>query len=98
MSELSKICLYRYIVIVHVFVAQKLCAHFFVTSQQVLLICDMECSQYPLQVLTEKAGHGWGKCVVRGPGRSDVGLLGMQGSCGTVKSELFLLSLLTMLS
>lgn len=68
-----------------------------VTSQQVLLICDMECSQYPLQVLIEKADTEWGKCEVRGPGRSDVGLLGMQGSCSLVKSELFLLNPLTML-
>lgn len=68
-----------------------------VTSQQFLLICDMECSQYSLQVLIEKADAEWGKCVVRGPGRSDVGLPGMQGSCDLMKSELFLLSPLTML-
>lgn len=45
----------------------------------------------------EKAGCGVGEMCGGGPGRSEVALLGMQGSCSVMKSELFPLSLLPML-
>lgn len=47
---------------------------------------------------SDRAGRrGMGEMLGGAPGRSDVGLLGMQGSCGLMKSEPFLLSPLTTL-